>query len=256
MRPVLIATAALVLAAGCGDDNPTTAAPTPSASASAASDAPAVSPTAANDPSPASRGCPAKGPGVPSDATTSRAVDVDGDGRMDTVWAVGSGGQLLAGITTASGATSRVTKGFAGGVGPFILAADADERGTIVVLVGNNRGQSLYRWSDCRIQPVLNPDGEQYGFDAGFAGNGTGIGCSRVKGAAHRDLVGLNLEGDASSPTRTVKRTQIVLDGLRAHNGLVDRLAVKKGSAAEASATTVSCGDLTPERGGASIDEG
>jgi hypothetical protein len=159
---------------------------------------------------------------------------------------------MVAGITTASGATSRVSAEFAGGVVPFILAADADQRGTIVVLVGNNRGQSLYRWYGCRIRPVTNPQGNQYGFDGGIVGTGTGIGCSRVAGAAHRDLVGLLLEGGSGS-TRTVKRTQVVIEGLEAHNGLVDRVQVPAGSAAERSAESVSCGELTPSRGGAAL---
>lgn len=143
--------------------------------------------------------------------------------------------------------------GFAGGIEPFILAASADQRGTIIVLVGNNRAQSLYRWYDCHIRAVLNPQGHQYGFDGGIIGTGTGVGCSRTAGAAHRDLVGLNATGRASSNVERVTRTQVVLDGLTAHNGLSDSIVVPADSAAARSAHTVSCGNLTPSNGGVSV---
>ena len=254
-----IGIAGLLAVAGCSSQHDPKATPTPRRSTSAAP-TPPLSPSSAPSASPrttaagSARGCSARGSGVPKGATVSKPLDVDGDGCLDTVWAVGDGARLLAGITTASGDTSRISMGFAGAVDPFIFAADADGRGTVVVLVGNNRGQSLYRWFGCRIQPGRDAQGQQYAFDAfdaGFAGQGRGIGCSQVKGAEHRDLVGLLIEGDDSAPKRTVKQTQIVIEGLRAHNGLVDRVIVAHDNQAAKSAPSVSCGDRTPQHGGA-----
>lgn len=239
--------AVAILASSCtGHSSPTTAEPSASPSATPS---PALtsrsSPTATQ-----SSTCQLAGSGIPAGALCKVTLDVDGDGRRDILWILGNGPKATAGITTASGIIRTVSQEFAGGIAPQALVADVDERGTIVMIFGNNRGQSLYRWLDSRLEPVINPQGVQYGFDAGIAGTGTGVGCSKVHGAAHRDLVGLLAEGNGPGKQFRIKRTQIVIHGRQAHNGLVDYVSATAGSAAAASAYTISCGNLRMDRDG------
>jgi hypothetical protein len=244
---VWLPAAVAILTSSCtGHSSPAKAEPSasPSVTPSPALSSPS-SPTVAQG-----SNCHPTGSGVPAGALCKVTLDIDGDGRRDFLWILGNGPKATAGITTASGVTRTVSQDFAGGIAPQALVADVDERGTIVMIFGNNRSQSLYRWLASTLEPVTNPQGSQYGFDAGIVGTGTGVGCSKVHGAAHRDLVSLLAESHGPGKPFRIKRTQVVIQGHIARNGLVDYVSAADGSAAAASAYAITCGKLRMERDG------
>jgi hypothetical protein len=91
---------------------------------------------------------------------------------------------------------------------------------------------------------VTNPEGEQYLFDLGFRGTGTGVGCHDAGGG--RRLVGLNVTEDDGT-TVSWTRTVIERDGLSASNGRTDDGTFAHGADDEAIDLlhTISCGDRT-----------
>jgi len=92
--------------------------------------------------------------------------------------------------------------------------------------------------SDCAIVPVQNPQGQQYTFDLGPTGYGTGVGCADVDVDGVRDLVGL--EADAATVTSMI----VALDGPNASNGASTTISDVTPALADA-ASSVGCGDLT-----------
>jgi len=103
--------------------------------------------------------------------------------------------------------------------------------------------------SRCKLVPVTNPEGQTYTFDTGFRGTGTGVGCYRLAGAASQTLVGLNALANAQGTNARITRTQVLITGTQARNGLTD-VITSPDQAAERSARRVSCGDLTAELDG------
>jgi hypothetical protein len=88
---------------------------------------------------------------------------------------------------------------------------------------------------------VQNPQGEQYAFDLGFTGYGTGVGCTDLDGDGVRDLVGFLADADGTGYTATA----VVLDGPRARNSDVSTHVSDAGADAVERARSVTCGDLT-----------
>lgn len=132
---------------------------------------------------------------------------------------------------------------------PSILFVPAERM--VVALIGYSRGVSLYVVSDGhRLATATNPEGRPYTFDTGLRGTGTGVGCSQVAGAQAVTLVGLNAAAPDGNPTSAIRRTQVLIDGTTARNGLTDE--VPTSPTAATSARTVSCGDLTLEKDGVS----
>lgn len=253
---------------GCSTNNPAPAAgPLPSTVPLTSSSSPSLTPTAsptmtstppssstpaATDgvptrmaPSP-TQGCAPTPNGRPTGAATGASVkqiiDVDGDGRPDTGWIGGSG---LFGITTASGATFSTVIKSPSPNPPSMLVANID--GTIVALASDQRAAALLLVKNCALVPAQNAQGSTYFFDLGTGVSGTGVGCSQVAGTQGRSLVGLRLIRDSGGNPQSVERTQIIIDGTQARNGAHDTVSATgpQGAAAAASATQISCGDLT-----------
>ena len=240
----LTLTACTSSSGGAGETSPpatvtqtvTSAAPTPPP-ATTTSATPSTAP-------PAAQGCPPIGTGVPAGAASRPTIDVDGDGRPDTMWLDTATAPTLFGFVTASGATLQAQVSFAGGSQPSALAVDLRGDGKqILAFVGNSRSVSLLTVVNCALPVVLNPQGQPYTFDLGFAGNGTGVGCVDATGDGALDLVGLNIIRDAAGTATSVTTTVINVSGTSASNG-----ATTTGPATAAAleaASSVSCGTST-----------
>lgn len=263
----MLGVAGLLLLAGCtgsGGVAPTTAAPIATSSAVSSTSAPEVTGTpggaganggtgaggsggtGANGASTGggstrtpSAGCTADGTGVPAGVVSNLTIDVDGDGKADTEWIqTDSGGQVLLGITTASGATFGAHFSSASPIARSMLVADATGNGEIVALAGDGRQANLFVVDGCHLTPATNDQGSQYTFDLGFGAYGTGIGCSQVVGTSGRQLVGLKLNLDASGNPTSVDRTVVQLDGTRATNGPSDSIDVRGRAVSDPAVTT------------------
>ena len=253
---------------GCSTNNPAPAAgPLPSTVPLTLSSSPSLTPTASpsSTPTAASSSTPYATDGVPTrmappptqgcaptpngrptgaatGASVKQIIDVDGDGRPDTGWIGGSG---LFGITTASGATFSTVIKSPSPNPPAMLVANID--GTILALASDQRAAALLLVKNCALVPAQNAQGSTYYFDLGAGVSGTGVGCSQVAGTQGRSLVGLRLIRDSGGNPLSVERTQIIIDGTQARNGAHDTVSATgpQGAAAAASATQISCGDLT-----------
>lgn len=198
---------------------------------------------------PVTQGCPAGGTGVPAGSASRQTIDVDGDGRPDTLWLVTAAAPARLGITTASGASFETPLTFAGGSLPSGLVADVTGDGTQIIAFGfNSRVVDLLRIVNCGFAVVTNPEGQPYTFDRGFTGFGTGVGCIDANGDGVRDLVGLNVVRNAAGQPGTITRTVVTLQGVSAANGQTYTVPVTPE--ALASASTVSCGDATVDSAG------
>jgi hypothetical protein len=218
----------------------------PSSSSPAASSSAAASSSSAASSSAAAGGCTAKDATQPSDAATRPTVDVDGDGKPDTVWIArqpDADGGVPFGITTAAGGTFATTIRSASPVARSVLVADVTGEGELIALASDHRQVLLYGISSCSFVPELNAEGQQYAFDLGFTGFGTGVGCVDANGDGTTDLVGLKYEPEANG-AGTIERTIVELDGPQARNGATDTVTVTRASEAD-EAQSVSCGDVT-----------
>ncbi|WP_152667333.1 hypothetical protein [Cellulomonas sp. FA1] len=241
---------ALLLTRG-GDDGtaaPTTSpTPTPAATTPTAPASPSATPAA----SPATTaGCAPTGDGPPAGADVREVVDVDGDGRPDQAWLTGGADRRI-GVTTASGATFSAAIDSASPVPASAVVQRVQADAIPVVLVDLGREARLWSVVDCGLVAPTNAQGQAYTFDRGFAGQGTGVGCTQDGGALR--LAGLDAVS-ADGGTFTVTRTWVDLgDGGRtARNGAAEQVAT--GAAADdpvvTTAQQVSCGDLLAGRDG------
>jgi hypothetical protein len=244
-RPLLCALSAVLLLAGCssGDDDQ---AASPGSSPAATTTTEAASPSTA-------AGCPASGDGVPADADAKPTLDVDGDGQPDTEWISdqpGSDGGVTFGVTTASGGTATAVIRSASPIARSVLVADVTGRGEVVALASDGRQVLLYAYSDCQLVPVQDEQGQQYAFDLGFTGLGTGVGCADADGDGVPDLLGLLLQEPGSEATEAVvQQTIIELDGAVARNGATSS-APAGDEARQEEARSVTCGDLNLDTDG------
>jgi hypothetical protein len=233
--PVLLA--AVVVLAGCSsgdDDGADATASTTTAGTTAAGGGATTAPGG---------GCPATGYAL-TDVVSAPTLDVDDDGAPDTEWIASQpapDGSVQFGIQTASGDAIAANLQSASPVARSILVADVTGSGEIVVLASDGRQVLLYAYSECEIVPVQNPQGEQYAFDLGFTGYGTGVGCTDLDGDGVRDLVGFRADDDGTGYTATA----VVLDGPRASNSDVGTSVSDAGPDEVATARSVTCGDLT-----------
>jgi hypothetical protein len=208
-------------------------------------------------PAHADGGCPAGGTAPPAGAAQRQVGDLDGDGRLDTLW-IGlfrdaeSRTNRVVGVTTASGANSAVQISSASPIPLSALAVDAQENGGNQIIVSDGRGAHLYTFADCGLQAVLDGRAEHYGrpflFDLqNLRDQGTGVGCSDLGDG--RRLVALRAA--LENGQWTVRRTEVNLNGTRATTGRSDTVAVVSAQdAAVTSAQTISCGDLSIGRDG------
>jgi len=227
-----------LVVAGCASSGDSSASGT---STSAASSSSSSTPSSS---SPA--GCTAKNATQPSGAATKPTLDVDGDGKPDTLWIAtqpDADGGVPFGITTAAGGTFGTTIRSASPVARSVMVADVTGKGELIALASDNRQVPLYGISSCSFVPELNAEGQQYAFDLGFTGFGTGVGCVDANGDGTTDLVGLKFEPE-SNGAGTISRTIVELDGPQARNGATDTVTVTRASEAD-EAQSVSCGDVT-----------
>lgn len=253
---VMALTAGAGLLAGCSAGGGGSAVAT-SLPVSPATTAPASSGSTTSAVTPASGavgvGCAPAGTGMPAGAVSGPTVDVDGDGRADSVWLQrNADGTQLAGITTASGATFGAPYSSASPLPRRILVENVNGAGTIAAIVSDGRQAGLFTVVSCSLVPARNPQGARYTFDLGFGDGGTGIGCSRVAGTSGPGLVGLKLNRDGAGKPVTVTRTAIRLDGSSASNGVSDTVDVSGDPTGPAAttATQITCGDLTMQANG------
>jgi hypothetical protein len=208
---------------------PTSAPPEPSASAS--SETP-------------SAGCAPNGDAAPAGADVVTVIDVDGDGRPDKAWLSAGAGRAF-GITTASGATFSTPIDSASPIPASAIVNRVQSDAVPIALVDLGREALVYSLAGCAVTPVANAQGQPYTFDRGFAGAGTGVGCTADGGSLR--LAGLDAVADADQKY-TVTRTFVDLDadGRHATNGSPEQVAT--GAAADdpvvTTAQAVSCGDL------------
>lgn len=189
---------------------------------------------------------------MPTGAASATIVDVDGDGRADVAWFADVDGQRLFGITTASGATHSASFDSGAPFAATVAVNTVDQPYTVpIALVDLGRSVALFTLANCDVQPTVNAQGEQYTFDKGFTGYGTGVGCPLV--ADSRQLAGFNAVA-ADDGTYTVTQTLIYLDddGTHATNG--DEQTLGTGLAADdplvVAAQQTSCGDVVAGQDG------
>ncbi|HEY0186407.1 MAG TPA: hypothetical protein VGC67_02865 [Cellulomonas sp.] len=255
-RTVLAALGLTAIAALAGCDGTSTT-PVGTAAGGGTATRPAGTSTGSTGPTstaPAA-GCPATGGGVPTDAASVTTVDLDADGRPDTLWltTVGSGTGRAVGVTTATGATTSLPVDLAGPAGATALALGPDAGTADELLVTDGRLADLLIVRDCTLVAVTDADGAPWQFDLGYTGYGTGTGCVDVGGTGSTVLAGLDLTdgsgtgtGTGTGTAQTVTRTAIDVTGTVAAAGVSDRVTVQPDdTAALDSARTITCGDRT-----------
>ena len=190
---------------------------------------------------------------MPTGADSAPTLDVDGDGRPDTLYIddeTDVGGGVVFGVQTASGGNFFTDFNSASGQNArSVLVADVTGKGELIALASDGRAVRLYGISDCSFVPEQNVQGEQYTFDLGFTGYGTGVGCADVDGNGTRDLVGLRVTDDGTG----IESTVVTLDGPRATNSDITSAVADAGPAAVERARSVTCGDLDLAEDGVSI---
>jgi hypothetical protein len=256
-RRVVLLLAVPLLLAGCGGGAATAAAGTTSPSSqSVAAGAPAGPTTGAGGTTADwghLAGCPSVGRAIPPGTATKPTVDVDGDGRADTAFIAtspDSTGGVAFGVRTASGAVLSATIRSASPVARSVLFADVTGHGEVIALASDNRQVQLWSVSGCQLVAEQNVQGQQYAFDLGFTGYGTGVGCVDADGDGTTDLVGLEYVPEPQG-AGTIQRTIVVLTGPQARNGATDTVPVTRASMVD-EAHSVTCGDLTMAANGVS----
>ena len=192
-------------------------------------------------------GCPSVGRAIPAGAHSAPTVDVDGDGRPDTEWiasAPDANGAVAFGVRTASGAVLSATISSASPVARSVMFADVTGHGEIIALASDGRQVLLYGVSECQIVPEKNAQGQQYAFDRGFTGYGTGVGCADATGDGVPDLLGLKAVTDAGGATTSIERTVVTLNGPQARNGAVSTIPTPTPDQVK-QANDITCGNLT-----------
>ncbi|GII97901.1 hypothetical protein CLV28_2264 [Sediminihabitans luteus] len=253
---VAVAALLLVATAACGTDAspPSSASPPPSSTSSTTSTSPSTAPEASQTSGAgatgADAGCAPGGDGTPAGAGAAPVVDVDGDGAPDTAW-ITPGADRRIGVTTASGATFsapiRTASPVPASAVVNVVATAGGSAGMSsapIVLVDVGRETLLFSLAACAVTPTVDDRGDQYRFDLGFAGHGTGVGCTEQDGALH--LAGLlaTSEGDGYAVTRTM--IDLSADATHATNGASDTVATDAASSdpVVTTAQETSCGDL------------
>ena len=240
---LVVAVGVIVYLVVTRDDQGPAPVATTSSSASPSSPGPSQEPSVQPS-TPTAAGCAPNDTTIPAGADVVTVIDVDGDGRPDQAWLSGGAGRAF-GITTASGATFSTPIESASPVAASAIVNRVQSDGIPIALVDLSREALVYSLAGCAVTPVANAQGQPYTFDRGFAGAGTGVGCTTDAGSLR--LAGLNAVADEAG-TYTVSRTFVDLDadGRHATNGSAEQVAT--GAPADdpvvTTAQEVSCGDL------------
>jgi hypothetical protein len=245
----LMATLLVVAACSSSKDDASTVATsttTTSTSTTAPGATSSTSPSTSTTAKPASStGCSSPKATPPEGATVGTIPDVDGDGRPDHEWIqLPIGASVEFGIETAAGGGGSAAKDFASGAPRSMFVTAPADAGGAYLIGGDGRVDYLYVFTGCHLEPVMDRKGAPYGFDLGFVGNGTGVGCATVDGKPA--LLGLNsvsTEGNVTHWTRTV----IDVEGTVAHNGVRQSGTFTEPQDHHAIELlhTISCGDRT-----------
>lgn len=192
-----------------------------------------------------SGGCAANGTKVPSGAGQAPSPDLDHDGKRDQVWLADSGTTRRLGVHTASGATFSTTFDSAAPQAASAIGQRLGD-GSEIILLNTGRSVQLYAVVGCKIQISKNAQGQQYSFDLGFTGFGTGVRC--VDSGRGLQVAGMLAEPKAGK--YNVYQTRIALSdsGREARNIARQTLATKAsaGNTVVKSAQGVSCGAGNP----------
>ncbi|WP_146211199.1 hypothetical protein [Quadrisphaera granulorum] len=276
-RPLATLAVGCLLLTGCGgaaqpEAPPSTSTPSSTTTTSgAASTSPAAPSPSSSSSGTSGAGCAPTGQEVPAGAAVKQTADLDHDGRPDELWLAdstpsSSGGALerRLGVRTASGGVFSVTY-TTGSPIPTTAIGQSLDPSTSIVLLSDGRQVPLYAVltgsgvGACRLVPSLNAQGQQYTFDLGFTGYGSGVACVPVsQGSSDPDaelalygllVTGGQAEGDLPGITRT--RIELTDGGRQARNGPTDAPAELQGinpeGAQVAAARQVRCGDQGPD---------
>jgi hypothetical protein len=154
---------------------------------------------------PAGNGCPANNAIIPTGTGTAITGDVDLDGQPDVIWLTTTPARAQ-GMTTATGATFSTTFTNATPQAASALGQKLQPAGPAIVLLNTGRSVELHTVVDCQLVPTRNQQGQQYTFDLGFTGYGTGVECIAGSDEEDLSLVGLNavdIGGDRFRITQT-----------------------------------------------------
>lgn len=193
---------------------------TASAPASATPTKPAAGGSApAGETSSKVRGCSAEDDlAIPKGAGTAKTVDLDGDGRKDTIWIKADDqGRAGLGVRTAGGAGFATRVPIASDRVNRVSAVAGVVSGGVPVILLENGPVMVFSAAGCQIRPTLNKQGEQYTFstDGEAPTYDSGVGC--VSG----QLVGYHAKWYDDGAEYKVTRTTVRLgeDGTVATNG-------------------------------------
>lgn len=194
---------------------------------------------------PAAEGCSPTDKTVPPGAVTGATADLDGDGRPDELWLADVDGARVLGVRTASGAV--LSTEFTSGAPQSATAyGQVLGDGSAIVLLDTGRAVPLYAVVDCELVPTHNEQGDQYTFDKGFTGYGTGVGCQEVDGDGLR-LVGYLAEIEGEQATVTSTPIELAGGGTSARNGQPEQqTGLGPQDPLVAAAESIGCADAEP----------
>lgn len=206
-------------------------------------DAGTTEPTESDDTDPSSgAGCAATDDSVPPEAQIGPTADLDGDGEADELWLADVDGTRMLGVQTASGAVFSTDFSSAAPQSASALGQVLGD-GSAIVLLDTGREVPLYAVIDCALVPTQNDQGEQYTFDKGFTGYGTGVGCEEVDGGG-LGLLGYLAEVDGDSATVTTTAIELSEGGATAANGeATEESGLSADDPVVEAASSVTCGD-------------
>ena len=167
----------------------------------------------------AAHGCASNHTAIPAGANRAKTIDVDGDGRADTLW---NSGERF-GVHTASGKTFAGEIANAGGPDVSVEAVTLGDGSKVIMELG--RLDYVNAVINCAIVPTKNKQGGQYALDHGFLHPGADWAFTKIKGK--KQLVGLQLRTISKKDGfYGVNETPIVLHkhGRTATNGKVREL--------------------------------
>ncbi len=167
----------------------------------------------------ASGACTAGSSVVPKSAVSRQIVDVDGDGRPDTVWiGTETSGSVMVGVVTAAGGGIERSFDSASPVTRSILAFHLNDESPPIFLADDGRSVLLWAFVNCALVDVHNIQGNPYKFSLGFTNIGTGVGCANVGGTTQ--LVGLDAKPD-NDGTILWSSTVVTVRDDQARNGAI-----------------------------------
>ena len=175
--------------------------------------------TAASSTTSPGYGCAANHASIPVGANQVTTVDLDGDGRADTLW---NSGERF-GVRTASGATFSAPFSNAGGPDVSVELLTLSGASKVIMEVG--RFAFVNAVVDCKIVATKDKQGGHYTFDQGFLHPGASWTFTKIKGK--KQLVGLQLTTISTKDgLYGVDETPIVLHkhGRTATNGKIRKL--------------------------------